>query len=102
MWRLWHFGNANENIGPYHLITGKYDLTYKTCKNNLSRARKVMNRLIEIAKEENLITSSKDITQGNTTDIFDHAYNKLVQSLYQGRKPRGYDININRIGNLIK
>ena len=101
MWRLWFFGDCQRNICSFQHITGKYDLTAKACKNNLSRTAKVMKKLIGIAVADNIV-SSKDVTSANSDEVFNHAYGVLLREIYGDNKKRSEEINVNTIGNLIK
>ena len=100
MWGLWFFGK--EPIRPYRFIDSKYDLPRQACKVNLSRCRKIMSRLVEIAiaADPALITNADHINSENSSRVFDYAYPILLDELYQHEGcPCRLDTNINTLGN---
>ena len=61
-----------------------------------------MKKLVSIAINDNLITSIKDVTEENSNRIFDHAYGVLIEELYGPNKEKSFQLNVNRVGNLMK
>lgn len=60
-----------------------------------------MKRMIQLLVADGKIRSIRDISPENAAILFDHAYPKLIASLYQGIPDRVYDINVNTVGNRI-
>ena len=89
-------------IGPYRFIAPSVDLVTRACRNNFSRCKKVMSKLLDIAIHDNKITRAQDITRDNEQEVYDSAYTKLLQDLYDVYPKRPATININTIANKIK
>ena len=65
MWHLWLFGNSSEEICAYRAISSRFDLTSRSCAVNFSRCGRVMDKLIEIAVNDELIATVGDISKEN-------------------------------------
>lgn len=101
MWLLWFFGRPIDRISPYRKVQPKFDLERAVCSTNFYRTQAVMKRMIQLLVADGKIRSIRDISPENAAILFDHAYPKLIASLYQGIPDRVYDINVNTVGNRI-
>lgn len=96
LWDLWFFGNASLGVGPYVLIHrqqrhGGAALVTDTEKQNLSRAVKVVRRLVAIAVEHHFVHSEAQVellSRLDSDDLFYKAFKLLVLELY------GADVNL--------
>ena len=102
MWNLWLFGDNERNIGPFKFINRRYDLTTDLCKQNFTRTKKVIERLINYAVEARKIVSDSDITKINTQSLFDYCMPILIREVYVDGHERPTDININTLGNKLQ
>ncbi|KAG9410122.1 hypothetical protein AC1031_018155 [Aphanomyces cochlioides] len=84
MWRLWFHGDANHSIGPFRHLKSRDIERFakdKTSRKQLSRARTVMNKLLEIALENSWIETVDELDGKSEDDldaIFDQAFDVLL------------------------
>ncbi len=65
MWNLCFFGNDVTKVCCFRSINPKDLVEKKQCKVNLSRCKKVMTELINIACRADMIASARSINKGN-------------------------------------
>ena len=102
MWNLWIFGNSVTKVCRFRHIDARDLVERKQCKVNLSRCKKVMVELINIACRANMIASVTCISKGNDQEVFEYAYNQLLTEVYDRPPSRPASINVNTIANRIK
>jgi hypothetical protein len=102
MWNLCFFGNDVTKVCCFRSINPKDLVEKKQCKVNLSRCKKVMTELINIACRADMIASARSINKGNGQEVFGYAYNHLLTEVYERHPSRPSAININTIANRIK
>jgi hypothetical protein len=96
MWDAWWRGDANQDISPYRFLTAQ-DMPTKNDKVKLSRALKVMDKLVSAAVECNAVTGDRtkvSIARKRAVDqdeIFDRAFIHLVDGLPHTTKRRRVD-----------
>lgn len=84
IWMLWHFGNAEKKYGPYCHITC-LDLCLKREVVQLSKIRKVMDWLLDIAISHNYIGQHEKVGKLSELEgrrIFDLAYRDFLEELF--------------------
>jgi hypothetical protein len=102
MWNLWFFGNNVTKVCSFRCIKPKDLVEKKQCKVNLSRCKKVMTELINIACRAGMIDSARSINKANGQEVFEYAYNHLLTEVYDKDPSRPSSIKINTIANRIK
>jgi hypothetical protein len=99
MWELWFFGDTQKKICPFKFISR--DLTTSLCRTNFCRCKKVINVMIKFAIDREKIRSIKDVSRSNGQEIYEYAYEKLLQEIYDTPPPRPASININTIAKRV-
>jgi hypothetical protein len=84
MWDMWYKGDRSKEIGPFRFLTQK-DIKDKKNKVQLSRARGVMDKLTNIAKEYNYTSSLSAISKFSVSE-FDEIFDKCFK-IVMGRDP---------------
>ena len=57
----------------------------------------MISKMIEFAKEDNIITDEREIILSNSRQVYEHSYPKLISFLYHNPPPRDNVININTL-----
>lgn len=84
MWDLWWYGNRADRIQPYRRLKG-FNLSVRVDKVNLSRLKKVIETIVNIAREMNLLQIDQrceSLTLQESADILRVAYHALCMRLY--------------------
>ncbi|RQM30679.1 hypothetical protein B5M09_002113 [Aphanomyces astaci] len=100
MWQLWFLGDSAVGIGPFrHLSSWDIERFAKdtTSRKQLSRARTVMNKLVDIAVDQSLVSSADDlegaVSAAGLDAVFDRAFEILLHTnpgdLLQGAAGHG-------------
>ena len=82
LWALWYYGDAARNIKPYRLISSD-EIEDKNTKTQLTRARKVVQCLEDIAVLKGYISNKQRILSLeyiDSIDIFHKSFETLVRS----------------------
>ena len=82
LWALWYYGDAARNIKPYRLISSD-EIEDKNTKTQLTRARKVVQCLEDIAVLKGYISNKQRILSLeyiDSIDIFHKSFEALVRS----------------------
>ena len=82
LWALWYYGDAARNIKPYRLISSD-EIEDKNTKTQLTRARKVIQSLDDIAVLKGYISNKQRILSLeyiDSIDIFHKSFETLVRS----------------------
>ena len=97
LWELWFIGHAAHEIPPYRKLKS-FDLCSKRDKEFLSKCSRVMNKLLDEAYNEGLVTSKcgsclRDMAAFERDAVFITAFKRLNSALSENREDR-------RIGEL--
>ena len=99
-WNIWHYGEsvqvegASRHTYPLkHLLLKRHrdDLLDSNSKVNLSRASRVIEKIVNIAKRRRLVAEDGNFSLLNkiTSDtIFGECFRLLTEELYNGGKPK--------------
>jgi len=82
LWGLWYYGDKSMNVKPYRFIHTD-ELSDSNSKIQLSRAKKVILRLEDIAVEEGFIASKQRLyamEQSESFDVFHKSFDVLVNA----------------------
>lgn len=101
MWNLWYFGDEANEVGSFKSITPCYDLTRAACRVNYSKCKSVMKKMVDIALEDEIISSER-VTKENEQTVFNHSYVKLLSRIYPMYPKRPGSININTVANRLR
>ena len=82
LWALWYFGDAARNVKPYRVINGD-EIIDKNTKTQLSRARRVIHCLEDIAIAERFITHKQrllTLEYRDSIEVFHKCFEVLVRN----------------------
>ena len=82
LWALWYFGDAARNVKPYRVINGD-EIIDKNTKTQLSRARRVIQCLEDIAIAERFITHKQrllTLEYRDSIEVFHKCFEVLVRN----------------------
>lgn len=83
LWDLWWSGNSVESIAPYRQIR-HFDLHDRRDFGFLSKAKKVMNTLVDLCPGELTVVAVSRKNTAELDQLFEAAYLKLCNILYPG------------------
>ncbi|EKX40809.1 hypothetical protein GUITHDRAFT_113076 [Guillardia theta CCMP2712] len=87
VWQRWHVGEhlvengVRKSIGPLKQLKPS-DLGNRNMRKNVSKARKVMEKLEKMAREGGELEEGQEVTIDNYQSCFDVAYKKIVEDIY--------------------
>jgi hypothetical protein len=85
IWNLWWFGHLNDKIQPYRYLTA-LDFTKHAQIVQLTKTRKVMNKIEEVTRQNKYVEPEKRIqvlSKEENSKLFDLAYTDLLKQLFK-------------------
>jgi hypothetical protein len=106
MWDLWWFGHHGENIPPYRYMKEHLgDLVSKGDNQRFSRTQKVINMIVQCAKEKGCLPAEaevRNLSREASENVFSKGFEGLMEKLYGGKtKKRLQEIQIDTLANKI-
>jgi predicted peptidase len=99
LWDMWLFGNATDKISCLRYVTSKHDFTNSRCKVNYSKAKKVMEKLIELSEKS--LSELLQLSTGAADQVFATSFKKLTN--YDETTNRRYsELKYNTLHTFIK
>jgi hypothetical protein len=80
MWHLWHKGDLSKNIPPLKNLK-QLNCNTNGDQNRLSKAKRVMNELIDISLQEGYVQSIKDFNDDMDFNSLKTIFDKSLESL---------------------
>jgi hypothetical protein len=107
IWNMWWYGHYQDKIQPYRFLKW-YDLINNAQVTQLSKTKRVMNAIEEIARDRQYIEAGKSILdlQGEANNqLFDAAFTDLLELLKPGSTKEEHnrfgDSSVGTVCNLI-
>jgi len=99
IWDLWFYGNKDMRIQPYRFIKAASDLEIKSDRAAFSKAKFVINRVIQNAQQSNLVgtgvNSICQLPKVSGDEVFNKAFVNCMQAILNNG-----DMEKSRIGEL--